>query len=148
MEQILQDEKKKSPFMEYAYWGKVDEMLYQLSRLAMEENWNYCLTEEEKPFPILYNYLSHTLYRIKEQGKIVKKGDYECFNTGLVTDHQEEIFAVFKNSERGRALFKFCSESGGLYVPEGQLQLLLPLCLKDPAKADDVSHPFWYADPK
>ncbi|SRR6266496_4559893 len=217
------EEKKKSPLLEFAYLGKVDEFLQQLNDLAMAENWNYSHITNDRPYPILYNYLSHTFMRLKEQGKIVKKTTFYCFNTGLVTENQQEIFAIFRESVRGVSFIKFCNESDssmgyysplpdrasyfsdpadlifdsrlefrikidhiiddpvnfarfppdiqaltkhqlintfngaiehakkrvnrnyktaipqfyrGLHVLQGQLQLLLPLCLKDPAKAD------------
>lgn len=161
--------------------------------------------------------------RLKEQDKIVKKDNFYCFNTGLVTENQQEIFAIFRQGEKNVSFMRFCNESHsalghysplpdratyfndpadlifdsrldfriridhiiddeinfqrfpsdiqslskhqlvntfngaiehakkrvnrnyktaipqfyrGVFVPQGQLQLLLPLCLKDPAKAD------------
>lgn len=73
--------------------------LEQLKLLAMPENWNYTRSPNPLPNPILYNYLLHTFARIQEQNKILQKGNYSCFNTGLVTENQEEIFMMFKQSQ-------------------------------------------------
>lgn len=222
---ITTDEKKKSALLEFAYLGKIDEFLQKLDDLAMDEKWNYTKTPNDRPYPILLNYLNHTFMRLREQNKIITSGDHCVFNTGLVTENQQEVFAVFKKFD-GRDNFsfiKFCNESDssmryysplperatyftdpsdlifddrlelrinidhivndeinfkrfppdiqhlpkhqlintfngaiehakkrvkrnyktaipqfyrGLYVPDGQLQLLLPLCLTSPAKAD------------
>lgn len=223
MKSFQPDEKKKAALLEFAYLGKIDEFLQQLNDLATDENWNYTRTTNHLPYPILYNYLNHTFMRVKEQDKIVRNDNFYCFNTGLVTDNQQEIFAVFRESERGVVFVKFCNESDssmgyysslperasyfedpadlifddrldfrvkidhiiddtnnfnrfppaiqalpkhqlintfngtlehakkrvkrnyktaipqfyrGQHIPQGQLQLLLPLCLTDPTKAD------------
>jgi hypothetical protein len=70
-----------------------------LKQMAMPENWNYARSLNQYPNPILYNYLIHTFARVKEQNKILEKGFFSCFNTGLVTENQEEIFMIFKQSQ-------------------------------------------------
>lgn len=117
---MLTDEKSKSPLLEFAYLGKVDEFLQQVSDMAMPEDWNYTQTPNDRPYPILYNYLNHTFMRLKEHGKIVKRTGFYCFNTGLVTNHQQEIFAIFRENERGISFVRFCNESHhnmGFYSP-------------------------------
>jgi len=224
----------KCALFEYAYIGsysddgteaKIENTLHALKSLAMDENWEYTKTANTHPLPILYNYLIHTFTRIQEENKIAEKDNYSCFNTGLVTENQEEIFMLFtRNRTRDSWKFiEFCKESSndltkfnplpnrasyftdpseliydtrlelrinidhivndpdnfvrfpediqklsihqlintfngavvhankrvkrnyltaipqyyrGKYFPKGQLQLLLPLCLKDPSKAD------------
>lgn len=220
---MQQDDKKKAPLLEFAYLRSIDQFLEEVNAIAMKENWNYTHTHSPYLFPILWKYLNHTFMRLQEQGKISTSGDFLCFNTGLVTDHQQEIFAIFKQSDKGVAFIKFCNESDnamgyyaslparatyfddpadlifdhrldfrvkidhiiddevnfarfppdiqkltkhqlvntfngalaharkranrnyktaipqfyrGQYVAQGQLQLLLPMCLKEPAKAD------------
>lgn len=217
------DQKRKLPLLEFAYLGKTFDFLEEVRQMAMPENWDYSILDPSKPLPILFSYLNHTFMRLKEQNKIVQKGSFYCFNTGLVTIHQEEIFALFKETGNRIAFQRFCKESDnamsyyyplperatyfddpsdlifdnrfdfrvkiehivgdeinfgrfpneikalsqhqlvntlkgavdhakkrvhrnyktaipqfyrGQYVPNGQLQLLLPLCLTDPAKAD------------
>lgn len=114
------EEKKKAPLLDFAYLGKIDEFLQQISDMAIQEDWNYSNTTNDRPYPILYNYLNHTFMRLKEQDKIVRKEDFYCFNTGLVTINQQEIFAIFKVSDRGTSFIKFCNESHnsmGYYSP-------------------------------
>jgi hypothetical protein len=224
----------KTALFDYAYIGSysnggaesnIENTLQALKTLAMTENWEYSKTANIHPLPILYNYLIHTFIRIQEEGKIAEKDIYSCFNTGLVTENQEEIFMLFgRNRTKDSWKFlEFCKESSnnltkfnplperatyfndpseliydtrlelrinidhivndpdnftrfpedirqlsihqlintfrgavvhankrvkrnyltaipqyyrGKYTPIGQLQLLLPLCLKDPSKAD------------
>jgi hypothetical protein len=216
-------ERRRPPLLDFAYLGRIDEFLKQLVNMAMPENWNYSQTHTSKPSPILYNYLNHTFMRLKEQGKVIESAGFHSFNTGLVTEHQQEIFANFREDEKRVRFIKFCKDSDssmnhysslperatyftdpadlifdnrldfrikidhiigdetnfgrfppeiqalskhqlintfngaieharkrinrnyktaipqfyrGQYVPEGQLQLLLPLCLIEPHKAD------------
>ena len=69
----------------------------ELAALAEQENWGYTNATARFPNPILSNYVNHTYKRLVEENKIVLSPDGQklCFNTGLVTPNQEEIFAVF-----------------------------------------------------
>ena len=69
----------------------------ELKELAEEENWEY-RAPTERPNPILTNYIAHTYTRLVKEQKIAISGDGQelCFNTGLVTENQEEIFALFE----------------------------------------------------
>jgi uncharacterized protein DUF3825 len=71
--------------------------LPRLAELAEPEDWNYRHTTSDHPFPILFNYLHHTFDRVNEEGKVAISGDGEhaCWNSGLVTVHQEPIFLLF-----------------------------------------------------
>ena len=73
------------------------EGLPELRELAEEEDWEY-RTRTDRPNPILTNYVSHTYKRLVEENKIAISGDGQklCFNTGLVTENQDEIFALFE----------------------------------------------------
>lgn len=87
--------------------------LNALNDLAMNEEWSYQNTPNTRPLPILFNYLLHTFARIKEENKICELENYSCFNTGLVTENQEEIFMLFRrNKAKGTWMFQeFCKES-------------------------------------
>jgi hypothetical protein len=111
MYQLQTEERKKAPLLDFAYLGRIDEFLKRLREMAMPENWNYSRTHTTRPLPILYNYLNHTFMRLKEQGKVIEASGFHCFNTGLITDHQQEIFAVFKEDEKRIRFMKFCRES-------------------------------------
>lgn len=77
----------------------VDGLLRGLAKLAHNENWDYKFTKSKWEFPILYNYIYNTFERIFDENKVsvadTEKGKIACFNTGLVTEMQEEIFGVF-----------------------------------------------------
>ncbi len=113
MSHDFSEDKKKAPLLEFAYLGKIDEFLQQVSDMAMQESWNYVHSPNDRPYPILYNYLNHTFIRLQEEGKIIRVGDFLSFNTGLVTENQQEIFAVFKDYGGRIAFVKFCNESDG-----------------------------------
>jgi hypothetical protein len=112
----------KPALLEYAFIGSsitpggevtIENTLNSLKLLAMDEKWEYSKAENKQPLPILYSYLLHTFTRIKEQDKIVIKGEFSCFNTGLVTDNQEEIFMLFgmNRSKSSYNFIAFCKES-------------------------------------
>lgn len=103
--------RKKSPLFEYAYCGKIEDTLNELKSMAMPEKWEYSNSTNDRPLPILHSYLSHTFSRVKEQGGVVESGQYSCFNTGLVTPNQQEIFMLFKKSAKGWGFIEFCRES-------------------------------------
>lgn len=82
---------------ELAYMQGAQDGYADLVELAEPENWNYVNSISSRPNPVLTNYISHTYKRLVEQEKIfvTQNGEKLCFNTGLVTPNQEEIFALF-----------------------------------------------------
>ncbi len=72
--------------------------LDQLRKLAEEENWSYQYHADEHPHPVLFYYLQYTYKRLAEERKITlsEDGQFSCFNTGLVTNNQEPLFASFE----------------------------------------------------
>lgn len=106
--------KPKNPLYDFAYLGKdISVLLMQLKEMAIPEQWEYTNSPNLKPMPILFNYLIHTFIRVKEEDKIGFMDNYICFNTGLITPNQEEIFMLFKKRPETDALFfvTFCKES-------------------------------------
>lgn len=101
----------KAPLYNFAYLGKIEDVLNQLKSLATNETWEYSNTANFKPLPILGSYLTHTFTRLEEEGKIAQKDNYACFNTGLITNNQQEIFMFFKKGPRGYYFVEFCTES-------------------------------------
>ncbi len=109
---MAKEDKKNIPLFEYGYCGNFETTLNLLKDLAMPEIWEYKRTPNEKALPILFSYLLHTFTRIKEENKIAEKDNYSCFNTGLVTENQQEIFMLFKeNPTKGKQFIEFCKES-------------------------------------
>lgn len=82
---------------EFALIPHLDERLRELAELAEPEDWDYKHTHTEYKFPILRNYLRYTYSRLREEGKVAVSADEQaaCFNTGLVTENQEDIYALF-----------------------------------------------------
>ena len=73
----------------------------KLAKMAKTEEWNFTKKEfksrYKQKFPILTNYLNYTFKRVQELNLIhySKEGDKACFNTGLQTNDEKDIFATF-----------------------------------------------------
>lgn len=92
---------------EWAYFPTFEiSIRYLAETLADEEEWDFSDTARGK-FSILKSYLDHTYRKLLQEKKIVYTSDnkYACFNTGLVTNNWEEIFAFFEqyNNVSGRS---------------------------------------------
>lgn len=99
------DNAHEESLREFAIVPSLSEQTGTLAELAEPEEWNYKHTPTTFERPILYNYLQRTYTRVAEQGRIALSSDDEhaCWNTGLVTVHQEPIFMLFdKNLKRGQ----------------------------------------------
>jgi len=83
-------------FAKVADW---DDRLETLAQLAEPERWKYLHVQSEAALPILDSYIKYTFVRVFDQQKIVEADRLACFNTGLLTPGQEEIFGVFTVSE-------------------------------------------------
>lgn len=77
------------------FFGKIKD----LKNLAMKEDWDYKKRPTGKD-PILVNYVKHTFKKVYEEGKVLEQNRYAVFNTGLVTELQEEIFALFQENKK------------------------------------------------
>jgi hypothetical protein len=75
----------------------------------LKERWYYKVQNPAFPFPILSKYLTYTFFRLsKEQEKIRMTDQYAAFNTGLVNNLYEPIYALFeKNRMQGRQEWYF-----------------------------------------
>ena len=67
--------------------------------MAMKEDWDYKKNPIGKNL-ILENYIRHTFVKVYEEGKVLEQHGYAIFNTGLVTDYQEEIYGLFQKNRR------------------------------------------------
>jgi hypothetical protein len=85
---------------QFAFIPDTNDRLAELAEEAEEEDWEYHNTQSQYPRPILYNYIRYTYRRLAEEMKIVlsEDGQYCCFNTGLVTEAQEPIYASFETN--------------------------------------------------
>ena len=88
------------PFEKFATCPRLDDQLENLATLAQKENWNYRYTESRRRLPILRSFIFYTFARLEAEDKVaIAFGETDepvaCFNTGLATERQEAIFAVF-----------------------------------------------------
>jgi len=85
---------------EFALIPRFDDEIENLASLAETEDWSYKHTQSEHPKPILGNYIRYTYKRIAEEKKVVFTDDckFSCWNTGLVTSHQEPIYILFEEN--------------------------------------------------
>ncbi len=82
------------PFNDFFEFGSSD-WKRMLIKLAEEEPWDFKNVDSHTDFPVLSSYIEHTVRRLQEmeEGLLVSNdGDSLAFNTGLVTDSQEQIF--------------------------------------------------------
>lgn len=83
-------------FAKIADW---DDRLATLAEMAEPERWHNLHIPAKNSHPILERYIAHTFIRTYDQQKIVIADQVACFNTGLLTPGQEEIFGVFSVSD-------------------------------------------------
>ena len=84
----------------------------ELTKLAMPEQWNF---PNETGNTILKNYLSKTLERLQEEGKVITTDKFCSFNTGLFTQNYESIYLVAEKStsnniQKEWVFREFCTE--------------------------------------
>lgn len=84
---------------DYAKVADWESRLQAVADMAEPERWTYLRVPDSSPLPVLDSYLRYTFLRAHEQGKVTENDRLACFNTGLLTPHQEEIFGVFKISD-------------------------------------------------
>ncbi|MDD3536507.1 MAG: DUF3825 domain-containing protein [Candidatus Cloacimonetes bacterium] len=102
--------------LEFAWFPDLDMSLEILAKMAMPENWQYRVKPDvNHEYPILFNYLKFTFSKLFSENLIAITADKSCFNTGLVTTNQEEIYALFGNNKKSGYepyfFYKFCPES-------------------------------------
>ena len=79
-----------------------------LARLAKKEDWNFqkaeFKTRYKQKYPILVNYLNYTFLRAQEINLISysSDGDKACFNTGLQTKDEKDIYGLFYKNKRAQ----------------------------------------------
>ena len=114
-----------SELFSFAFFPKYPEAIHHLAEnLASKEEWDYS-DSQQKSYSILKNYLEFTFRKLKQEGKIVYTSDnkFSAFNTGLVTDNLEDIYALFEEYKNPRPTEKipfcfkaFLKESDGVLL--------------------------------
>jgi hypothetical protein len=87
---------------DWAYIGNQTQVLQDLRGKALKERWEFRRQpdEDKRPFPILFNYLRQTFSRLQSENKVrsSEDGKFAAFNTGLVDDRYESIYALFERN--------------------------------------------------
>lgn len=101
-----------SPLEQFAHLDDFDRHLDCLTQIAEVENWNYRYSKTETRYPVLRIYIHNTFARLLEEKKIAfstngKGAQVACFNTGLLTSEQLEIFGLFAASDRSDGAVKW-----------------------------------------
>lgn len=114
--------------LEQAFLGyPLDKFFYPklsiLKQMTKDEPWDF-KTEKFRdilnPYPILFNYLNFTYDRLLQEKKVLVCYDDSamCFNTGLQTKNEEDIFAYFLKNKKYPTdtnkkwwFLKFCVQS-------------------------------------
>lgn len=96
---VLRD--PRSALQKFAFFHDWHQSMEDLSDYAQDEHWYY-LKGKTDGYPVLSSYVTYTFKRIQNEDKIeyTSKADgkkYACFNTGLATKKQEELFAYFEH---------------------------------------------------
>ncbi|MFW2087542.1 DUF3825 domain-containing protein [Acinetobacter baumannii] len=102
--------KKINALYDFCFFPNFDQEIENLANnLAHKEPWDF--NSAKKPsYQILKNYIFHTFEKLEAEKKILfaSQNKFACFNTGLVTNNWEEIFAFFeKNRNQGKQDFVF-----------------------------------------
>ena len=100
--------------------------LPKLSELALNETWAYGDdVSKNNPLPILKNYIIHTFNKLYHEDSVYEATfdgkSWAAFNTGLVDDRYEAIYALFEQNPRSNPpwrLYSFCRNN---YGRDGQI---------------------------
>ncbi len=111
---VLRD--SRPALQKFARFENWNEAISDLANLAQNEdgNWDY-IKRKTGGYPVLSSYITHTFARLQKEGKIRfasknekgKEIKYACFNTGLATSKQEDIFAYFESDDRNSKEFSY-----------------------------------------
>jgi hypothetical protein len=113
----------------------------RLANLALPEKWYYGEEQDEADqFPILRNYLQYTFKKLCTENKIyfetdlIRGEEYAAFNTGLVDQKYEYIYALCKKNTRGYGLYWYLVDF--VVAGEDAGKTLVSLFNPMPKKAD------------
>jgi len=94
----------------FAWFSRPDEAYEELRGMCLPEDWDFMDGPGRKSHWLLRNYLENTFLRLEQEGEILygDSGAVAAFNTGLVDEHYEDIYARFtpnRNPDRQRWWF-------------------------------------------
>lgn len=93
---------------QFAFLGNWEEFLKDLADLALPEDWDFCGSNSENRY-ILKKYIQYTFYRLQLEEKIAISRDHRlaAFNTGLVDQNFDDIYACFVPNNAGSSPWLF-----------------------------------------
>jgi hypothetical protein len=96
-------------FLDWAYLG-MPSALTELERAVLHEQWEFgnSPSDPARPFPILHSYLFHTFGRLVTEDKVALNvnAGLAAFNTGLVDERYEPVYALFERQNDPRSSWK------------------------------------------
>jgi len=101
-----------SELFKFAVFPSYENAIKHLAEtLSDKEEWDFT-DNATKNYGILKNYLEFTFRKLLQEKKVKFTNDnkFACFNTGLVTENLEDIFAFFEEYKNPRTGFTtpFC----------------------------------------
>lgn len=87
-------EKPKDALRKDIFFSDFEEQIGYLADIAIKEDW--CYRHSKDKYIILKIYLQYTYYRLLSQNQVLvdKTSGFACFNTGLMTNDFQSIYAV------------------------------------------------------
>ncbi len=137
---MAQPDREKPKLFQFAYFKNYQANIDFLANMTPGEQWDF-YTTKVKNKAILKNYLEYTFQKVQEEGKISYTSDNKnvCFNTGLVTNQYEEIYALFEeNNIQGNDVSRFFFVA---FLKMSDSQLLRLFSRNMPERADFFQHP-------
>lgn len=98
---------------QWAWLGRWEDFLQELARVALPETWEFG-GSGHRPYQILKSYIATTFYRLQSEGKVCVNAEhtFAAFNTGLVDNRYDDVYACFEPDPTGRLAWRFCGLAG------------------------------------
>ena len=92
----MEKDRDEISLFDFAYLGEWGETSARLAQMVLPERWDFAGTGPRR-YEILSDYLRFTFLRLEREGKVLISDDEDfcAFNTGLVDESYEDIFACF-----------------------------------------------------
>ena len=103
----------------FAFLGSWSGFLSELAEKAVAEEWDF-QDSPRRNYQILIQYIKYTFSRLVNENKVCISSDnmFAAFNTGLVDNHYDDIYACFVPNDNADTKWKFTgfctAASGGL----------------------------------
>lgn len=91
---------KRPMLYKFASFKNSDIAYNDLLSLCLTEDWDRFDLPGGRPHQLLRSYLESTFVRLEQEGKVYRGEEHAAFNTGLVDEHYNDIFALFRRNNR------------------------------------------------